>query len=155
MAYNNYGFNGYGGNPYYQPQQFRQPIMPQQPYMQPQMQPMQAINPSELPISIVRSLTVEEANNYILEPNTKGLFIDDGKKTAVIKWCNNVGNSDKKMYKFEEIKEGENAALKTEEFLTKKDVGEFATKGEIDAVLKQISILEKKLEIKKIESEGK
>ena len=151
--YNNpympYG-GGYPQTPYPYvavPQQPMQQAMPPQGAPQPQMaQPMANVKAEDLPISQLRFLSDNEAVNYVMDLNTKGLFIDRTKKVAVLKWCDGSGNSNLVKYKFDIMGETPvEPEVDMSKFVTSEQLGEFATKSDITKLGTQISKLEKKL----------
>lgn len=155
MAYNPYtGFNNYGQAPYMQPQQYR-PNQMQPNYMQQPIQQVQTINPAELPITMIRFLSETEATNYIMDLNTKGLFIDKNKKIAVLKWSDAMGNSDLVKYRFDTFIDAEEIPVNTEQFLKKEDIAGFAKNDDLKSIFDRLAMLEKKIKINEIMGENK
>lgn len=134
----------YGAMPQ-QPVQ-RQPMPPQQPQQPPMAQAMANVKPEDLPISQLRFLSESEAVNYVMDLNTKGLFLDRAKKVAVLKWCDGAGNSNLVKYTFDIMGETPvEPAVDMSKFVTSEQLGDFATKSDITKLGTQISKLEKKL----------
>lgn len=133
----------YGAIPNQQP--MAQPQVPPQTAPQ-QPQPMANVKGEDLPISQLRFLSEGEAVNYVMDLNTKGLFLDRTKKVAVLKWCDSAGNSNLVKYTFDVM--GETPAeppIDVSNFVTKEQLTDFATRTDISKLTAQISKLEKKL----------
>lgn len=142
---------GYPQSPYpygaipQQPMQQPQ-VPPQTPPQQPMAQPMANVRGEDLPISQLRFLSESEAVNYVMDLNTKGLFLDRAKKVAVLKWCDSAGNSNLVKYKFDIMGETPvEPAVDMSKFVTSEQLGDFATKSDISKLGSQISKLEKRL----------
>lgn len=149
--YYNNPYLPYGGG--YQATPYPYVAMPQQPMAQPQVppqtapqQPMANVKAEDLPISQLRFLSEGEAVNYVMDINTKGLFLDRAKKVAVLKWCDSAGNSGLTKFTYDVM--GETPAeppIDVSNFVTKEQLGDFATRSDISKLTAQISKLEKKL----------
>ena len=122
---------------YYGPQTYA----PQQFIQQPMQQP---VAPAELPITAVRFLTADQIKGYIVLPNSKEMLIDKESGLAYIRSANQMGESETKTYKFEELSEKPEPEVKVE-YVKAESFDEYVKKLEA-----KISDLEKKVKIKDI-----
>lgn len=121
-----YGVPSYGGYNYtQQPQQM--PSIPQnQPQMQPQPQPQY-----EMPIQDIRFVTAEEAKAFIVMPNTSVLLIDKSSGIAQLKSADNMGQSNSKHFRFEEVN-ADGSPIKPQEQPTQPDFKDFVKLSDIN-----------------------
>ena len=140
-----YTYNSlYGGynNGMYRPNYYNpQPYAPQQFMQQPIQQP---VAPAELPITAVRFLTADQIKGYIVLPNSKEMLIDKESGLAYIRSANQMGESETKTYKFEEL-DAKAEPEKKVEYVKAESFDEYVKKLEA-----KISDLEKKVKIKDI-----
>ena len=142
---NNYGNpymrNNYGFPTYQQPQPMAQP--------QQQPQPMQY----EMPIQYVGYGTLQQADAYIIPPNTKGIFIDKANGMYYEKTTNNEGVSTIIQFKKVEPQAENKAVEPTKEqptidlsaYAKKEDLGQFISLEEYNKLLQKIQHLEKQI----------
>ena len=110
-----YGVPSYGGYNYTpQPQQ-----MPSMPQNQPQAQPQY-----EMPIQDIRFVTAEEAKAFIVMPNTSVLLIDKSSGVAQLKSADNMGQSNSKHFRFEEVN-ADGSPIKPQEKPSQTDFKDF------------------------------
>lgn len=155
---NAYRFGGYPTAPnysYIQPQMMQQPIMQQgqQPMAQQQPIPVQA-QTYEIPIQEVRFVNADEANAFIVMPNSKVMLIDKKSGVAYIKSADALGQSTKELYKFEKIESLDDVSTKEEAFVRKDDLAGFAQKDDIKELVDRIERLQKQIKINDIITEG-
>ena len=101
--YPNYGQNNYNYNNTVAPRQ------PQAPVNQ-----AQTVNPYEQPIQNIRFLSEDEIKGYIVMPGTKEMLIDRVNGVAHIKSANTMGESFSRVFKFEELPNGQVPQKKSE-----------------------------------------
>lgn len=75
----------------------------------------------------------DEIKGHFLSPNTQILALDKEQPFLYIKTADNLGRSTFTKYKYEEIKDVDIIVQKTE-YLTKEDVKDLASKGELKAL---------------------
>lgn len=116
-----YGVPSYGGYNYtHQPQQ-----MPSMPQNQPQAQPQY-----EMPIQDIRFVTAEEAKAFIVMPNTSVLLIDKSSGVAQLKSADNMGQSNSKHFRFEEVN-ADGSPIKPQEKPSQTDFKDFVKLSDI------------------------
>lgn len=137
--YENYGQNGYYGG------QNNYAVIPQQ---QQQAQRMQS-----LPIRDVRFVTREEANAYIVFPNTCALLIDRANGMVYLKTADNMGLSVMEYFKYERVnQDGTPIVSKSEQsdmeadFVRKSEMEKygFVTQEQYNVLLGEIKTLQSK-----------
>jgi hypothetical protein len=109
----------------YQMQMANTPIPQYQPQMQAQPQ-----QPYEAPIQETRYVTRQEAEGFIVFPNTKVLLIDKSGEMALLKSADNMGQSTIKYFKFIEVNP-DGSPLKVQEEKTTVDMGEYIKKCDL------------------------
>lgn len=138
----------YGNSTYQAPYQ-RQMNMPQMQYQnQPQAQPQQTF---DTPIQDIRYVTREEANAYIVFPNSKALLIDKNGCVAHLKSADSMGQSTSRYFKFEEVS-ADGSPLKPQEETPKLDMSEYIKKSDL-ATLGFVTIDQLDNAIKKLTSQ--
>ena len=141
--YNTNYFNNNRYNPYYTPYVPYQQMMPQQ-----MQQPIQqaAPQPVEIPISNIRFLNEKEMAGYVMPvPNTKEMLIDKNNKIVCIKSTDQIGVSNAKYYKFDEIVEGTKETQNKGKTEPKNDMSVYATKQDVKSLTNLISEMTDKL----------
>lgn len=142
--YNTNYFNNNRYNPYYTPYVPYQQMMPQQ-MQQPIQQP--APQPVEIPISNIRFLNEKEMAGYVMPvPNTKEMLIDKNNKIVCIKSTDQIGQSNAKYYKFDEILEKDNKTQNKGNSEPKKAVPEYASKDDFKSLTSLIATMTDKIE---------
>ena len=141
--------NNYRYNPYLQPYvQYAQPVMPQQQMpqqvvQQPMPQPMQY----EIPITNIRYLNEKEMASYVLPlPNTKEMLIDKSGGIVCIKSTDQIGQSNAKYYKFEEVSEQTEKEQNKGNSEPKIDMSDYVRKKDLTSLSKEIGDKLKNLE---------
>lgn len=162
MAYTNlysnnnqyrYGFpNASTYNYGYQNPIMQQPFM-QQPQMTQQAVPVQT-QPYDIPIQEVRFVNADEANAFIVMPNTKVMLIDKNNGVVYVKSADAMGQSSKELYKFEKVDSLDAVSSKESNFVKKDDLAGFAEKADIKELVDRIDRLQKQIKINDIITEG-
>ena len=122
-------------NPYYAPyMQYNQQLM-QQPIQQVVQPPVQY----EIPISNIRFLNEKEMAGYVMPiPNTKEMLIDKDNKVVCIKSTDQIGQSNAKYYKFEELVENKQDTQNKGNSEPKTSVPEYVKKEDLQSLTKKI-----------------
>lgn len=131
-------------NPYYAPYvPYQQSVMQQQPMQQQIVQPVQY----EIPISGIRFLNEKEMASYVLPlPNTKEMLIDKAGKVVCIKSTDQIGQSNAKYYKFEELVEDKQETQNKGNSEPKKAIPEYASKDDLKSLTSLIATMTDKIE---------
>ena len=139
--YLNNNFNRY--NPYLQNYaQYQQPFMPQQQMQQPIAQPMQY----EMPITNIRYLNEKEMASYVLPfPNTKEMLIDKASGVVCVKSTDQIGQSNAKFFKFEEIPDQVENKQNKSNSEPKTDMSKYASKDDVKSLTGLITEMTDKL----------
>ena len=164
MAYSNlypnnnqyrYGFQNPSNYNYaMQNQMMQQALMQQtQPQIVQQPMPVQS-QPYDIPIQEVRFVNSDEANAFIVMPNTKVMLIDKNNGVVYVKSADAMGQSSKELYKLEKIDSLESTTPKETNFIKKDDLADFAQKADIKELSEKIERLQKQIKINDIITEG-
>lgn len=124
-----YGTPSYMGNGYQSNYPYQRQNVNQQMQYQPQQQ-MQPQQTFETPIQDIRFVTREEANAYIVYPNTKALLIDRNGCIAHLKSADNMGQSASRYFKFVEVN-ADGSPIKPQEPTPQIDMGEYIKKSDL------------------------
>jgi len=124
-------------NPYYTSYMpYNQQLMQQQPVQQVVQQPVQY----EIPISNIRFLNEKEMAGYVMPvPNTKEMLIDKDNKVVCIKSTDQIGQSNAKYYKFDELVEEDGKTQNKGNSEPKIDMSAYASKSDLQSLTKQIT----------------
>ena len=142
--YNTGYFNNNRYNPYYAPYiPYNQQPMQQQPVQQVVQQPVQY----EIPISNIRFLNEKEMAGYVMPiPNSKEMLIDKENKIVCIKSTDQIGQSNARYYKFDEILEKDNKTQNKGNSESKKTIPEYASKDDLKSLTSLIATMTDKIE---------
>ena len=130
-------------NPYYAP------YIPynQQPMQQSMQQVVQQPVQYEIPISNIRFLNEKEMAGYVMPiPNTKEMLIDKENKIVCIKSTDQIGQSNARYYKFDEILEKDNKTQNKGNSEPKKAIPEYASKDDLKSLTSLIATMTDKIE---------
>ena len=145
--YNANYFNNNRYNPYYTPYvPYQQPAM-QQPVQQVAQQPVAQPMQYEIPISNIRFLNEKEMAGYVIPiPNTKEMLIDKDSKVVCIKSTDQIGQSNTKYYRFEELVENKQEMQNKGNSEPKIDMSTYVKKDDLTSLSKEIEEKLKSLE---------
>ena len=135
----NFGYNnGNFANPYARTN-YGMPNYFQQFTQQPQQQMQQQVQ-YEMPIQYLGYGTLQQAETYIISPNSKGIFIDKANGMYYEKTTNNDGVST--IQKFKRVEDINEQKVEEQKPI---DLSNFLTKQDYDVLLQKIQQLEKNI----------